>query len=260
MSLRGVSARAFGLGAMGSVIRLLAACAASVAMLGCASAPGAAGNPTVNDPWEPMNRSVFSFNMALDNAVIKPVATAYQAVLPKPVRTGVNNFFGNLKDVWSFANNVLQFKGEAAVESAMRVSVNTVLGLGGVLDVASDIGIERHTQTFGQTLGYWGMGPGPYLVLPLLGPSTLRDTAALPVDFRGDIVSRHENEGVRNSLKALEIVDLRASLLKASSVIDSASLDPYLFTRDAFLQRKRSAIYDGNPPDEDPPEKPAAKP
>jgi phospholipid-binding lipoprotein MlaA len=257
MSLRDISPQPMALGAAGLAIRFLAVCAASVALLGCASAPSAAGNPTVNDPWEPMNRSVFSFNTALDNAVIKPVATVYQTVLPKPVRTGVNNFFGNLKDVWSFANNVLQFKGAAAVDSAMRVSVNTFLGLGGVLDIASEAGIERHTQNFGQTLGYWGMGPGPYLVLPVLGPSTLRDTAALPVDLRGDIVSRQEIEGFRNSLKALEIVDLRASLLRASSVIDSASLDPYLFTRDAFLQRKRSAIYDGNPPEDNQPDKPA---
>ena len=217
-----------------------------LALTGCASGPSA--NP--NDPLEPFNRGVYQFNDAVDVAVIKPVATAYQDVLPAPVRRGVRNFFANLQDAWSGVNNALQFKGEPAANSFMRFGVNTFLGLGGILDVASEMGIERHTKDFGHTLGYWGVAPGPYLVLPVLGPSTLRDTAALPVDVQGNMVSGIEHIPTRNSITLLRLVDTRASLLGASTMLEAVALDKYTFTRDAYLQRRRSSIYDGNPPDD----------
>jgi phospholipid-binding lipoprotein MlaA len=218
----------------------------SMALAGCASGPDA--NP--HDPLEPFNRGVYQFNDAVDVAVIKPVATTYQEVLPAPVRRGVRNFFANLQDAWSGVNNALQFKGEPAANSFMRFGVNTFLGLGGILDVASEMRIERHTKDFGHTLGYWGVAPGPYLVLPLLGPSTLRDTVALPVDAQGDLVSGIEHIPTRNSVILVHLVDTRASLLGASTMLEAVALDKYTFTRDAYLQRRRSSIYDGNPPDD----------
>lgn len=219
---------------------------ALAALVGCASAP--ATDP--RDPLESFNRGVYRFNDTVDVAVIKPVATAYQEVLPAPVRRGVRNFFSNLQDLWSGVNNALQFKGEQSGNSFARFGVNTFIGLGGILDIASELQIERHTKDFGHTLGYWGVVPGPYLVLPLLGPSTLRDTLALPVDAQGNLVSGIEHIPTRNSLTALRLIDTRASLLGASAMLEEAALDKYTFTRDSYLQRQRSSIYDGNPPDD----------
>lgn len=213
---------------------------------GCASGP----NASPRDPLEPFNRGVYQFNDTVDRAVIKPVATVYRDVLPTPVRTGVTNFFANLQDAWSFVNNSLQLKGEAAGNSLMRFSVNTFLGLGGVLDIATEMQIERRTEDFGQTLGHWGVDAGPYLVLPLLGPSTLRDTAALPVDAQGNLVSGVSDVSTRNSLTALDLLNRRARLLEATSILDQVALDPYTFTRDAFLQRRQNDVYDGYPPDD----------
>ena len=226
----------------------IGAAALGMVLGGCATGPNA--NP--RDPLEPLNRSVFSFNDALDRALLQPVATAYKQVVPQPVRSGVGNFFANLEDAWSAANSVVQFKGQAAAESALRFGVNTFFGLAGVIDLASDLGIERHSEDFGKTLGHWGVGSGAYIMLPFLGPSTLRDALALPVDFRFDIVSNIEHVPTRNTLKAVNLIDSRASLLNATAVIEGAALDKYSFTRDAFLQRRRNAIFDGNPPDEDP--------
>lgn len=203
---------------------------------------GCAVGPNPRDPFEPFNRSVTRFNDGLDEAIVKPVAQAYQNTVPSPVRTGVNNFFGNLSDVWSFVNNVLQAKPQAAVDSFMRVSVNTLIGLGGVLDWATPMGIERHSEDFGKTLGRWGMAAGPYLVLPVLGPSTVRDAAARVVDAQGDLVMQINNVPVRNSLYVLRAVDLRAGLLRAGEVLDQAALDKYSFTRDAYLQRRGVVI------------------
>jgi phospholipid-binding lipoprotein MlaA len=176
------------------------------------------------------------FNDGVDEAVLKPVATAYKDVVPSTVRTGVNNFFGNLRDVWSFVNSTLQLRPEDALSSLVRFNVNTVFGLGGLLDIASEMQIERHTEDFGQTLGHWGVGAGPYLVLLLLGPSTVRDTAALPLDMQGNLVGQFDSIAVRNSLYALRAVDTRASLLGAGTVLEGAALDKYTFTRDVFLQ------------------------
>lgn len=206
---------------------------------------GCAIGPNPRDPFEPFNRSVTRFNEGLDEAVVKPVAQAYQDVLPSPVRTGVSNFFGNLTEVWSFVNNVLQAKPQAAADSFMRFGVNTLIGLGGVLDWATEMRIERHREDFGKTLGHWGVPTGPYLVLPVLGPSTVRDAAALVVDSKGDLVTQIDNAATRNSLYALRLVDLRASLLRAGEVLDQAALDKYSFTRDLYLQR-RGAVMETN--------------
>jgi len=216
-------------------------------LAGCASGPRA--NPA--DPFEPFNRGVTSFNDKVDEAVLVPVATAYQRVLPSMVRTGVSNFFGNLGDVWSFANSVAQLKLQNSAETFMRVNVNTFFGLGGLLDIATEAGIDRHEEDFGQTLGRWGVGAGPYVVLPLLGPSTLRDTAALPVDRAGNVIGNMNDVAWRNSLSVLEVVDTRARYLRAGRLLDDAALDKYTFTRDAYLQHRRSDVYDGNPPDDD---------
>lgn len=207
-------------------------------MTGCATGPNA--HPA--DPFEPFNRGVTTFNDNLDKAVLKPAATLYRDVTPQPVRTGVGNFFANLGDAWSFFNNLLQLRGLEAYESMVRFSTNTVFGLGGLLDIASEMGVERHKQDFGLTLGRWGVPTGPYLVLPLLGPSTVRDAAALPVDFYvGDLVGHVDRVRVRNSLYGLRIVDRRAGLLRAGSLLDTAALDPYSFTRDVYLKVRSGA-------------------
>ncbi|MGJ7503879.1 MlaA family lipoprotein [Variovorax sp. ZT5P49] len=226
--------------------RWVGAAAFLALMAGCATGPNA--NPA--DPLEPFNRGVSRFNDTVDDAVLVPVATAYQKALPSMVRTGVNNFFGNIGDVWSLANNVAQLKLQNSAETFMRLNVNTFFGLGGLLDVATEAGIPRHEEDFGQTLGYWGVGPGPYVVLPLLGSSTLRDTAAKPVDMYGDPLGYVEDIPWRNSLTVLRIVDTRSQYLRASRLLGDAALDKYSFTRDAFLQRRRSQVYDGNPPDD----------
>jgi len=218
-------------------------------LAGCASGPNA--NP--KDPLEPFNRSMFEFNDALDRTVFKPVATAYRDVTPDLARRGVGNFFNNIEDAWSFVNNVLQLKGEGALSSLMRVCFNTVFGFGGVLDIASEMQMERHTEDFGQTLGRWGVGAGPYVVLPFFGPSTLRDTVALPVDkTAGDPVTKIDDIPVRNTLWALRVIDNRAQLLRAGEVLEEVALDKYTFMRDAHLQRRRNAVFDGNPPEEEP--------
>ena len=222
----------------------VAALAAVLVLAGCATAPGA--DP--RDPWEPYNRSMTRFNDAVDNAVLKPVATAYKEALPRPVRTGVSNFFGNLSDVWSFVNNVLQAKPEGALHSFWRVVINSTMGLGGVLDPASEMRLERHREDFGQTLGRWGMPSGPYFVLPLLGPSTVRDSAALPVDMYGNPLGQVNDAPVRGSLAALNVVQTRAVLLPTTEFLESAALDRYTFQRDAYLQKRRNEVYDGNPP------------
>ena len=218
-----------------------------LALVGCASGPQA----NRHDPLEPFNRSVFRFNDTVDAAVVKPVATFYRDHTPTRVRQGIGNVFGNLEDVWSAVNNALQLKGSAVTDSVTRVLVNTVMGIGGVFDVASEMNIERHTRDFGHTLGFWGVPPGPYLVLPVLGPSTLRDTVALPLDWQGDLVRQIPYVPGRNAATVLRGVDTRSSLLKATSMLEEVALDRYTFTRDAFLQRRRNDIFDGNPPEEE---------
>lgn len=226
-------------------MRPLAAAALAACLGGCATGPQA--NPA--DPLEPFNRGVYRFNDAVDTAVVRPVAVGYETVVPSLVRTGITNFFNNLTDFWSFANSAMQLRGQQAAQTFMRLNVNTVFGLAGLLDPASEMGLERHREDFGQTLGRWGVGPGPYVVLPILGPSTVRDAAALPVDYYGGLLSNIGDVPVRNSLYGLRLVDARAQLLPADRLLRDAALDRYSFTRDVFLQLRRNDVYDGNPPD-----------
>ena len=222
---------------------LLALTGALLLTAGCATVT----RPSEKDPLESYNRSVFEFNERLDRAVLKPIATGYQKVVPDLVRAGVGNVFDNMRDAWSFVNNVLQAKPTAAADSALRFGVNTVVGVGGLFDVAGEMRIPRHTEDFGQTLGYWGVRSGPYLVLPLLGPSTVRDTAALPVDFFvGDPVQYLDPFGLRLSLTSARIVDTRADLLKTTSLLSDIALDKYTFVRDSYLQLRRASIGTGD--------------
>jgi phospholipid-binding lipoprotein MlaA len=218
-------------------------------VLALALAAGAVQAQSPNDPFEKVNRAVFGFNEVLDSAVLTPVAKGYQAVVPELMRTGVANFFGNFGDGWSAINNLLQGKGEAAATMTMRVAANTLFGVGGIFDVASDLGMERQSEDFGQTLGRWGMPAGPYLVWPLLGPSTARDTLGRPLDLAWSPSLAINDSGVNVGLSALNLVDTRASLLSASRVIDGIALDKYTFIRDAYIARRRNLVYDGNPPE-----------
>jgi phospholipid-binding lipoprotein MlaA len=213
----------------------------AAALGGCATS--GAKNP--DDPLEGYNRAMFSFNDKLDRYALKPAATAYQKLLPSFMQTGINNFFGNLGDVWTAANNLLQGRGEDGVSDVMRFAVNSTFGLLGFIDVASDAGLQKHRQDFGLTLGVWGVRPGPYLVLPLLGSSTIRDTAALPLDFEAYPWQHVQRIDVRNSGTALRLIDARASLLSASNLLEEAALDRYEFIRDAYLQRRASKISSG---------------
>ena len=242
---------------------LLKRCGVGVALValtvlstGCATGPNA--NP--KDPLEPMNRSIMRFNDALDDNMIKPVAVGYHDYTPQPVQTGVGNFFHNLSDVFSTLNNGLQLKGRQTAESLMRVVVNTTLGIYGIFDVATPIGLERHPEDFGQTLGYWGVPNGPYLVLPVLGPSTIRDASVIPLEFSTDFVNKHDVVAERNVASVTRIVDKRASLLQTTDLLTGAALDKYSFTRDSYLQYRRNQIYDGNPPDEEELPDPSAEP
>lgn len=211
---------------------------------GCATVQ----NADARDPWESMNRSVYKFNDVVDNVAIKPVAQAYVTVIPSIVRTGVRNVLGNLSDVWSMANSAMQLKAQATAETFMRINVNTFFGLAGLLDVASEMGLEKRKEDFGQTLGYWGVKPGPYLMLPLLGPSTLRDALATPLDMQGSPTQAFTDEATRNALTVVRILDVSSGLLQTVDVIKAASLDPYNFVRDAYLQKRNNDIHDGNPP------------
>ncbi len=226
------------------VKRIALAATVSVAALltGCATTTGPA-NPA--DPLESMNRSIYSFNDKVDTAVLKPVATAYQTVTPRLARSGVTNFFDNLGDAWSFVNNVLQGQGEGAYNSMVRFSVNTVFGIGGLFDVASEAGIQRAKQDFGQTLGRWGVPTGPYLVLPFFGPSTVRDTAGMVVDAYGYPANSVDDVRWRNSLYGLRVVNRRADLLKAGDMLDSVALDKYSLMRDVYLRSRIGGAASG---------------
>ncbi len=223
---------------LGLLLVLLQACATTM--------PSTATDP--RDPLENLNRKVTGFNDVVDAAVLKPVAQTYAQVVPGVVRTGVRNFFGNLGDVWSLANNAAQFKFKAAGDTALRIGMNTFLGMGGLFDIATDFGIQKHKSDFGLTLGHWGVPQGPYLVLPLLGPATVRDAAALPVDIQGDLSRQAASAPKRDATLALRLTDTREGLLKIVDAVKEASLDPYTFTRDAYLQKRRNDLYDGNPP------------
>jgi len=217
---------------------LAVAVGVSLLLSGCATT----NNP--QDPFEKFNRAMFTFNDAVDRTALKPVATAYKEVTPSFVQTGVNNFFGNLSDLWSSANNLAQFKGQDGMSDLTRFALNSTFGLLGVLDIATPAGLRKHNEDLGQTLGYWGVPSGPYLMLPILGPSTIRDTAALPGDWWGDAWTHVNDVPWRNGGVVLRAVDLRASVLDASNLLEDAALDRYEFIRDGYLQRRASKVLD----------------
>lgn len=218
--------------------RTTALLAIALALTGCASLHE-------KDPYEKYNRSMFEFNDAVDRNALKPAATAYKTVLPSFVQTGVSNFFGNLGDVWTGANNFMQGKGERGFSDLTRVIINSTFGLGGLIDIASDAGLQKHNEDFGQTLGYWGVPSGPYLMLPLLGPSTVRDTAALPLDIAADPWGEGISVRARNIGVVVRVVDQRAVLLDATNLLEEAALDRYEFIRDGYLQQRKSRVFDG---------------
>lgn len=217
---------------------------------GCASING----PTEpHDPFERYNRAMYSFNEGFDRHVAKPVAKAYNKVMPAPVDKGITNFFSNLDDVIVLANDLLQFKMMQAAQDFSRILFNTTIGLFGIFDVATHLDLPKHNEDFGQTLGYWGVPAGPYFVLPVLGPSTIRDTAGLGTDYAYfDPTFNLINDSATSwSLTGLYFIDRRSDLLNMSKLLDIAALDPYVFTREAYLQRRQNLVYDGNPPMED---------
>jgi phospholipid-binding lipoprotein MlaA len=227
-------------------LRLTAVCViVSVGVLG-----GCASTNDPRDPLEPLNRGVYKFNDAVDTVLLKPVAEVYQGVVPPIARTGIRNVFNNLNDVIVALNNLLQGKFTEAASDVGRIAINTTAGLLGLFDVASPAGLEKHDEDFGQTLGYWGIGDGPYLVLPILGPRNLRDTGGLVVDSLTDPVTYIDPSRDRNQAMGLRLVSRRAELLSASQLLSVAALDEYEFVRDAYIQRRRNLIYDGNPPRE----------
>jgi phospholipid-binding lipoprotein MlaA len=229
-----------------SLLKLFFALTTAVLVSGCATTtPG-----EVNDPLEPLNRGVFTFNEKADELVLKPVAQGYRAVTPGFLRTGVSNFFSNLGEPVNAVNNLLQGKAAAAFSDVGRFAMNSVIGIFGLWDVATPAGIEKSNEDFGQTLGAWGVQGGPYLVLPLLGPSTVRDTVGRFADSPLSPQRYIERVDVRNSLYVLNVVNVRSELLDASKVLDVAALDRYSFVRDAWLQRRQNQVYDGNPPKE----------
>ena len=215
---------------------------------GCATVEG---ERDPRDPWEGFNRGVYRFNETFDEYIAQPVARGYVAVLHQEIRTRVSNFFSNIQDLLIGANNFLQGKFEDGVNDWARFAFNSTIGLFGIHDVASDFpGLEKHNEDFGQTLGRWGAGPGPYLILPFLGSSTVRDAAGTAVDWAVQPVGEVRPIELRNTLYGLYFVDTRAQLLEASRILEEAALDKYVFQRDAYLQRRRSLIYDGRPPRE----------
>ena len=254
------------MGVLGRLLQKVALLALAGGLAACASIPPGAGtNPA--DPWEVYNRHMFDVNDRVDRAVFKPVAQAYEAVLPQDVRVCVNNMFLNLLEPVNAINNLLQGKPSEAMSDLCRLAVNSTVGLFGCFDVAAKAGAPRSNEDFGQTLGRWGLQPGPYFVLPFLGPSSVRDAFGRLFDFLGtDPLWYIQDIPVRNTLVGVRLVDTRASLLPAEKVLEAAALDRYQFVRDAYLQLRRNLVYDGNPPrlldpdDEDEDERPAAAP
>lgn len=225
-------------------LALVLTLATSVGLSGCATSPDA--DP--RDPFEAFNRDSYEFNRSLDKAIIEPIGRGYNAVMPGPVNQGVTNFFDNLRDVQSAINNLLQLKIGRAFSDVGRVAVNSTIGILGLIDVASNMNLPSYKEDFGQTLGVWGFDSGPYLVLPFFGPSSGRDGIGVVVDWYTDPIYFIDDSGTRWGLRGLRLVDLRADLLNVSRVIEQAALDPYAFVRDAYLQRRESLVYDGNPP------------
>ena len=227
-----------------TIIRWVGVTLMALLLTACASIPpGSTADP--RDPFERYNRAMFSFNKTVDDKVLKPVATGYVDVIPDLVRTAIGNFFGNIGDVWTAVNNYLQGKPRDGTNDLARVVLNSTFGIVGLIDVATPAGLVQHEEDFGQTLGVWGVKSGPYLVLPILGASTVRDGLVRPLDLYADPITQINGAGVENSLRALRLVDDRATLLYSTRMMEDAALDPYLFVRDAYLQRRESRVRDG---------------
>ena len=228
-------------------------------LAGCSSS---STNSDPNDPFEGYNRAMFTFNDNLDQYILKPVAKGYDFIMPSPVQKGVSNFFSNLDDVIVLVNDLFQLKFTQAASDTGRILINSTVGLLGLIDWASDIGLEKHNEDFGQTLGYWGVPSGPYFVLPFLGSSTIRDTPGLAADtayFDPIYNELHEefpapprdNENAVWGMTIIKAIDTRAQLLKAEKILEEAALDRYIFIREAYMQRRKNLVYDGSPPDDD---------
>lgn len=218
---------------------------------GCASLSDNHSDPS--DPMESYNRVIYKFNDKLDKNILQPVADGYRAITPEPMDRGITNFFGNLKDVTSAANNLLQLKLSRSASDVGRVVLNSTIGVLGLIDVASKVDLPSYKEDFGQTLGYWGVATGPYVVMPFWGPSDLRDSISMIPDWYTQPISYVEEPATSIGLMALYLIDARADLLEASTAFNEAALDPYIFMRDAYLQKRENDVYDGNPPsiDED---------
>jgi phospholipid-binding lipoprotein MlaA len=222
----------------------------AVLMVGCASIP-AGVEPSPHDPWESFNRSVFEFNEGLDAYLLKPVVTAYRFILPEFIREGIYNFFSNYGDLYTALYNLLQGKPGDAFNDLMRVAVNTTMGLGGLIDLATPGGLEKHKEDWGQTLGVWGVPAGPYVVLPFFGPSNVRDTFGTAADLESDYLFRLlPNVGLRNSLTGLRVVNARNTYYEAGDLLDGAAIDKYSFVRDAYIQRRQYQINEGRDDEE----------
>ena len=247
-----------------SAVRAVAACTL-VALVGlsrggCASAPG---QRAPRDPLESINRKTYAFNDTLDRHVLKPVAKAYNDTVPEGVRRGVSNVFGNLGEPIVVANDILQLKIRQAAQDTARFLMNSTFGLLGWVDFVGRRGLPKHDEDLGQTLGYWGIGPGPYLVLPFLGPSTVRDGIGMFGDHRLSVYELLDNDTAYYGTYVVDAVHTRADLLGASNVLEAAALDRYTFLRDAYLQRRLNQVYDGHPPkskDDELDDEPDAKP
>jgi len=226
-------------------MRAYAAIFAALLLSACASTPG-----RIDDPLEPMNRAMYAINKPIDDHVMRPIAQAYVDYVPRLVRLGVSNVFGNIDDLFSGINGLLQGKLEKAGNDFGRVLLNTPWGLGGLIDIASDVGIPKGNEDFGQTFGYWGIPQGPYLFIPLWGPTTVRDGTGTLIRVWYGPVGYIPNVALRNIIYGIGAVDLRANALGATSMVDEAALDPYTFIRRAYLQRREYMVYDGNPPPE----------
>jgi phospholipid-binding lipoprotein MlaA len=216
-----------------------------VTITGCASS---GSNPS--DPWEGWNRKVYSFNKAIDKTVARPITVGYKAVTPDVLETGVSNVFSNLGDVPNFLNNLLQGKPTDSMSDLARFVINSTLGIVGLWDPASSMGLQKHDEDFGQTLATWGVSDGPYVMLPLLGPSTLRDSIAYPVDSEIDLINQIDHIRTRNQIKIIELVDKRAAIMSLEEQLESAN-DEYIFVRDVWLQNRKYRIFDSEIPLDD---------
>jgi len=230
-----------------SKLRTLLSAIALLTLMGCATQK--VGPPNPADPWEASNRAVYEFNDSIDKAFLKPVAEAYSFITPQPVRTCINNIFLNIGEIWSFVNSSLQGRHEDAINTMGRFLLNTTMGIGGCFDIASTTGAKRIPNDFGVTLGVWGISSGPYMVLPILGSTTLRDGTGKVADLYVNQVEYGQavqNINLRNSIYGFEVVERREALLTVTDTVDRTALDPYSFIRDAYLQRRNAQVRGAN--------------